>query len=184
MSLIFGFSHAHEFNFKILDVWWQNWQQASWLNFYLSVLTYSLSWDALNTNKCVIGLYVGVTCCIHKLIGILIVILTHSSTYWISHIPAFVRQWHVPSECLLDYSPLVLCIISYCCNLRKYPTNVLSKVLWVQKSPSVLERATHRSPASPFKYGWASLQGSVSPRTRLWMEVPRAIMEKCIWGEV
>lgn len=47
---------------------WQKWRHASW-SVYLPVLSYILRRLTQNTNKCVIGLYAGVTCCIHKLIG-------------------------------------------------------------------------------------------------------------------
>ena len=100
--------------------------------------------------RCVIGLYAGVTCCIHKLIGTLIVILTCSSTARISLPLCGAGTCHLSDHSLIGH------YISYCCNVRKYPASASCGLLRLQEGPKTPKRATHRSPMLPFKYGWAS----------------------------
>lgn len=92
----------------------------------------------------------------------LIVILTHSSTDWISLIPSFVRWWHVSSECLLDWSPISsLCVISYGCNLRKYLTNVLCKILWAQECPRRARKGHPQVTCAPLQI-WMGVKAGIS----------------------
>lgn len=81
---------------------WQTWQGASWL-IHPFVLSYILPEVTCSTNKCVIGLYAGVTCCIHKLIATLChpYAFISRSSFTLGGISPGRR--HVSSACRLDY---------------------------------------------------------------------------------
>lgn len=127
----FPLFHVHLLNswwrFLVRSSWRQKWRRASWL-IYLPVLSYILRRLTQNTNKCVIGLYAGVTCCIHKLIGNT---LCHPDTFISrsgftdrSSGPTAARVIRVSAW--LKAVPRALYHIA--CNLRKYTTNAWHKI--------------------------------------------------------
>lgn len=149
------------------------------------MLSYILPRLTQNTNKCVIGLYAGVTCCIHKLIGNT---LCHPDTFigrsgFTDHSfgPTAARVVRVSAW----LKAVQRALYHIACNLRKYTANALHTIHFRMGRAQAYLKWPHTGHLhSPFKYGWASEQGSVSPRTRRWMDAPRGIAEKLLWGEI
>lgn len=148
------------------------------------MLSYILPWVTCSTNKCVIGLYAGVSCCIHKLIATLRVVFTPSSADQVSHLAASARDSGTCRPCVCSIKPHLPHptppplgqIASYCCNLRKYSTKALRKIHFRMgrgQAHRVWPPTGHRH--SPLNMDGRQAGGSVSHCTRLSRDAPRGI---------